>query len=137
MNQDKTGNLEKDMERIGFGDLIQEMKDKIRDREHLLLAYRDPGNKLKKMSMVCILDIRLHGKLHEYCLHNYSATMTKEMGNRSMEKYITCTRIFSGSDEPLPDLRRARQILQHDILRKEMQKAVRIEKKRNRKINNR
>jgi hypothetical protein len=129
MEQDKIEQVEKDLERLGFAPLIREMRQKIQGKDQLLLAYSDPGPVQKKMPMLCIVDIRLHGMKDEYYIHSYSATITKENKDRLSEKYITRSRTFYLKKGEIPTIQEARQILQHDILRKQLQKEVKREQK--------
>jgi hypothetical protein len=133
MELDKTEQVEKDLERLGFAPLIREMRQKIQGKDQLLLAYRDPGHVQKKMPMLCIVDIRLHGMKDEYYIHNYSATITKENKDRLSEKYITRSRTFYLKKGEIPAIQEARQLVEKDISRKLEQKKVKRKEKYNKK----
>lgn len=133
MELDKTATLANDLERLGFAPLIREMRQKIQGKDQLLLAYRDPGPVQKKMPMLCIVDIRLHGMKDEYFIHNYTATIAKENKDRLSEKYLIRTRTFHSKKGEIPTIQQARQLVQQDISRKQEQKEVKRKKKQHKR----
>ena len=135
MNQDKTDKLKEELKRLGFGALIPEVRRKVKDQEQLLLAYRDPGNVQKDMPMLCIVDIRLHSIRDEYFIHNYGATMTKEIKDKSYEKFLTRSKTFYSGTKELPTTTQARHLLQQDIFQKQLKKEVKREQKQNKNKN--